>query len=155
MAIIRWNGGAIMAKMAAASALAVDRTMALCVQDAKDDHPIYPPASEPYERFAIRTAPGGLDDSIRIIEGARPDGLRINGQWGSLMNYALYLEIGTSRWGETAEERALQGGGNMSLIPPPLGPLMAPRPYLRPASDREYPLLATRIRQAFSGEEMV
>lgn len=152
MATLRWNGEKIAAKMAAATTLAIDRTMAECVSHAKDFHPAYPPASKPGERFANRTS--FLVNSIQILDGATLEGTTISGKWGSEANYALYLEIGTSISGPTAQERAEEAAGDMLLIPPPEGPLMAPRPYLRPALDIEYPLLAPRIRAVFSGGSM-
>jgi hypothetical protein len=149
MADLRWYGDEVMAKVATAAALGIDDTMAHCVERAKADHPSWPPPSDPYTRFANRTA--ALVNSIRILDDARLDAELVSGQWGADMNYALYLEIGTSTEGPTAEARALAARGNMSLITPAIGPLMAPRPYLRPASDDEYPLLASRIAAAFRG----
>jgi hypothetical protein len=147
-----WNGGIVADKMAAAAKLSIDHTMAECVTHGKDDHPGYPPASEPYERFANRT--GFQTGSIQILEDASPDGTVIGGQWGSDSNSALYLEIGTSEAGPTAEAREIAADGNMGLIPPPIGPLMAPRPFLRPAADIEYPQLAKRIGATYRGESL-
>jgi hypothetical protein len=152
MATLKWYGGIVADKMAAASTLGVDYTMAKCVSGAKDNHPAYPPASEPYTRFANRT--GFQTGSIQILDAAALDGKTVRGQWGSDSNYALYLEIGTSESGPTAEAREAAADGNMSLIPPPIGPLMAPRPSLRPASDVEYPQLAGRIGVLFRGETL-
>ena len=132
------------------SVLAVEKTMAECVSDAKSDHPVFPPASLPYERYANRT---GFETGAIRSNGATFDGRRTIGTWGAYANYALFLEIGTSVTGPTATEREIAGGGDMDAIPPPIGPLMAPRPFLRPASDKEYPKLATRIGAYFRGEE--
>ena len=68
MARIDWNGDAIAAKVAAAAQLGTDKTMAECVADAKANHPAFPPASKPYERYANRTA--FLTGSIRILDSA-------------------------------------------------------------------------------------
>jgi hypothetical protein len=151
MATIVWKGREVAAKMAAAAVLGVEKTMADCVSDAKADHPPFPPASLPYERYANRT---GFETGAIRSNGAKFDGRRAVGTWGAYTNYALFLEIGTSIAGPTATEREITGGGDMDAIPPPIGPLMAPRPFLRPAGDKEYPLLATRIGAAFRGEEM-
>lgn len=151
MAKIVWRGKEVAAKMAAASVLGVEKTISECVHDAAADHPPFPPASEPYERYANRT--GNETGAIRS-NGAEFDGRRTRGTWGAYTNYALFLEIGTSIAGPTATERESIGGGDMDAIPPPVGPLMAPRPFLRPAADKEYPLLGARIGAAFRGEEM-
>ena len=146
-----WRGDEVKAKVAAATMLAVDKTMSACVDDAKANHPGYPPASKPYEPYANRTATAV--GSIRISDFASANGFIISGEWGSAdVNYALFLEIGTSTSGPTAEERA--AGGLLNAIPPPIGPLMAPRPVLRPAADREYPLLGARIRAALAGTHL-
>ena len=149
MATVDWKGKQVAARVAAASVLGVEKVMADCVRDAKADHPPYPPASEPYERFANRTtfAVGAIRSN-----GAVFDGRRTVGTWGGYSNYALFLEIGTSREGPTATERMEAGGGDMDAIVPPIGPLMAPRPTLRPASDENYPKLATFIGAYFRGE---
>jgi hypothetical protein len=149
---LEWFGGLVADKMAAAATLSIDYTMAECVTHGKDNHPSYPPASEPYTRFANRT--GFQTSSIQILEDASLDGTLVGGQWGSDSGYALYLEIGTSESGPTAEAREAVAAGNMSLIPPPIGPLMAPRPYLRPATDIEYPQLAGRIGVVYRGESI-
>jgi hypothetical protein len=40
------------------------------------------------------------------------------------------------------------------MIQPAIGPLMAQRPFLRPAADRQYGFLAQRIGQSFRGETL-
>lgn len=150
MAKIDWKGKQVAAKVAAASVLGVEKTMAECVSDARANHPVFPPASEPYERYANRT---GFETGAIRSNGASFDGRKATGTWGAYTNYALFLEIGTSVAGPTATDREIAGGGDMDAIPPPIGPLMAPRPYLRPASDAEYPLLASRIAAYYNGQE--
>jgi len=76
---------------------------------------------EAKSRVPVRTAT--LQGSIRM-EPARPVGDLVVGRWGSFeVNYALWVEIGTHRSGA--------------------------QPYLRPAADHQYPLLAGYIRAAF------
>jgi len=158
MASLDWNGKRLAAKAAQASKLAVDRTMADCVADAAANHPGFPPASAPDERYANRT--GFQTATIRILDnadgipGAILDGDTVRGSWGALGNYSLFLEIGTSREGPTATDRELAAAGNMDAVPPPVGPLMAPRPFLRPAADRNYRMLRARIIAAFRGAQM-
>lgn len=149
MATLIWKGDEVLAKVKGAAKLGIDETMAACVEHAKDNHPGYPPASEPYTRFANRTA--HLVSSLQIIEDAQVDDDTIRGTWGSDAEEALYLEIGTSVEGPTAPDRAALGDLLEGTIPPPEGPLMAPRPYLRPAADDPsgYPSLARRIAEAF------
>lgn len=158
MATFSWNGRALLEKATEAAKAGIDRTMSECVDDARRGHEAYPPASQPGEKYANRT---GFDvQSIRILDnadgsvGATLEEGKVHGRWGSLSNIALFLEIGTSVAGPNAMEREDAAGGDMDAIAPPIGPLMAARPTLRPASDREYPLLRPRIGAAFRGEEM-
>lgn len=156
MARIEWHGDRVLAKVQAATEIGIDQTMAECVADAKTDHGTYPPASAPGEKYANRTA--HEVGAIQILEGPTGiagsglDGKIVRGRWGSLSNISLFLEIGTSVEGPTAFAREQAAGGNMNAVTPPDGPLMAPRPTLRPAADTHYPLLRSRIRAALQGE---
>lgn len=103
----RWLGGEVEAKVILASRLAIDQTTGAAVDQAKDNH-------------TWQNVTGTLEGSLQMRQAEVLPG-RIRGQWGSFtVNYALWLEIGTSR--------------------------MAAQPYLRPSADSEYPLLAGRIR---------
>lgn len=170
MATIHWNGPAVRARVAAAAAVGIDATMAACVRDAKRSH-------------GYMNRDGFLEASTQIVDLAAPEGPEIRGRWGATADYALFVEIGTSRIGPRALEREAADGGNMWAVPatqpadgvtvrqpftilPPgtmpgqddwvtvhrpshgTGPLMAQRPFLRPAADAEYPGLAARIRAA-------
>lgn len=170
MARFVWKGDEVRRRVAAAAAVGIEQTMADCVKDAAADHPPYPPASRPYERYANRT---GFNTGSLWLGPAEVEGTRVSGKWGDSSNYALFLEVGTSRVGPTAGERVEAADGNMDAIAPPrfaegesgvgwggfnqppdpsrerTGPLMAPRPYLRPAADRHYRTLAERIGVAF------
>ena len=172
MATIKWRGKQVAARMAAAAAVGVDRTMSECVHDAKRDH-----------EYVSRD--GFLEGSTMIIGRATLEGAVVKGSWGSTANYALLVEIGTSRIGPTAVTREQAGGGNMWQIPgtqpaegitvkqsftilPPgtmegqedwvtlhqpsegTGPVMAARPFLRPAADKNYPSLVRYIREAWA-----
>lgn len=81
---LKWNGDAIKRRMELATRVGVNRTMALCVGGAKEDHP-----------FTNRT--GTAEQSIRIAVAAEARGNRTVGIWGSVMNsYFKFLELGTN-----------------------------------------------------------
>lgn len=156
MASIEWNGQGVSARVRAAAAAGVDKTMSECVTDARSGHPAYPPASEPGERYANRT---GFDvASTDIQDHAHADVDRVHGSWGSTADYALFVEIGTSRESSgfpTAAQREAAGAGNADAIPPPSDPpRMAARPTLRPAADANYPKLPGWIGAAYRGERL-
>lgn len=171
MATIKWNGARVAARMAAAAAAGVDRTMAECVRGARREH-----------QYDDET--GFLTATTDILAPAHMDGTRVEGSWGSTADYSLFIEIGTSRVGPDATSREDAAAGNMwdvpaaqpspgvtveqgfTILPPGTmdgqedfvtlhrpsmgtGPLMAQRPWLRPAADREYGLLAARIGESF------
>lgn len=169
MARIEWKGKQVLAEMAAAATVGVDKTMGECVSTAKREHP--------YEDQT-----GFETGSIAVGEHAKAEGMKVSGTWGGYSNYSLFLEIGTSRIGATAQERAQEGGGNMWAIPDvkpglgepvrqaftivPLGDgefitrhvprvmrgnpgLVAPRPFLRPSADKNYRKLSGYIRAAY------
>lgn len=144
-----WNGEALKAKMRAAVIVAIDETMGMCVEESTRDHPEYPPASEPFFPWANRTK--ALTDSVRVLESAHPvSPWRVSGTWGADLDYSLFIEIGTSRQGPTATDRMIAADGDPNLIVPEIGPLMARRHAMVPASDRQYPQLALRIAEAFN-----
>ncbi len=146
---LTWKGDEIKRKMREASMLAIDQTLAECVKEAKDDHPAFPPVSEPFTPWANRTT--AMTRSVRIFSAATPSSPHtVTGSWGSDMRYALFLEIGTSRSGATAEARRIAAGGNPDLILPEIGPLMARRHAMIPATHKQYPRLAERIAIAFN-----
>jgi len=153
MATIDWKGKELLTRVAAAAAAGVDATMADAVAKARANHPGYPPASRPGQRFASRT--GFLENSIVISSEAKPDGLKVRGRWAAEANYALYVEIGTSRLGSgapRAREREALGGEVMWAVPGPAHPaLMAARFTLRPAASEAYRLLPARIAAVFRG----
>lgn len=145
---LTWNGDKILAKVTEATIVAHDFTMAAAVSQAKRLHPLW------------NNRTSFLEASISIEEPAVYTGHRVTGQWGATANYALYLEIGTSRQGSgapRAQVRVADANGDMSRILPPFplqDPLMRPRTWLRPSASVHYPLFAGRIGTAYRGEEL-
>ena len=105
MPLEQWNGDVIFRKTVEAARTAMDDTMARCVVEAK---------------IRVPTLTTTLQGSIEM-RPTRREGELLVGLWGSFqVNYAIYVEVGTSR--------------------------MSAQPYMRPAADHEYPLLPGRIR---------
>lgn len=78
-----WKGDEVVAKVEAATKLAIDQTTAAAVNRAKSEHP-----------WKNRT--GTLEGSLQM-RSARAEGLQIRGEWGSFdVNYAIFLELGTA-----------------------------------------------------------
>lgn len=109
MASIVWNGDAVFERVKAATLLGVDRTLAESSDHAKREH-----------EWVSKT--GFLEASIGILAPAHSEGLRVSGSFGALANYALFVEVGTSRIGITAVERTV-GSEGWWTIP---GPKPAP-----------------------------
>lgn len=157
VALIDWKGSEVREHVVEAARIGIDETMADAVRKARANHPHYPPASAPGERYASRTGDNVADITIKVP--ASHDGLHIRGVWGSTNHLSLYLEIGTSRKASgfpRAQERAAAAGGDMWAVPPPSEPpQMAARYTLRPAASMAYKLLPVRMGIAFRGEEML
>lgn len=108
---LRWRGKQIEKLVDQAAMFGIDKTMSRASIHSKNNHP-----------WRNRTTI--LEGSIRPVIDARKQGDRIVGVWGSVdVNYAIFLELGTSR--------------------------MPAFPYLRPAADAEYPDLPKHIRSAY------
>lgn len=104
-----WNGAEVLERVKAATLLGVDRTLAESADQAKRDH-----------EWASKT--GFLEASIGVLAPAHSEGLRVSGSFGALANYALFVEVGTSRIGMTAVQRTI-GSDGWWTIP---GPKPAP-----------------------------
>lgn len=135
---LKWNGKALTAKMKRAQIKGVNNTMALCVQDAKNNH-------------AWKNRTGVLEGSIDIAEGAHPEGAGIAGTWGSKgVVYALIHELGGTIRPVKAKALAIpQPDGSVRFVKQVTIP---PRPYLRPAADANYPKLPALIKKAFEAD---
>ena len=130
-----WRGKQVTAKMRAAQQDGVNRTMAACVTQAKGSH-------------GWKNRTGVLEGGIDVIDYAEPIADGVKGVWGVRdVVYALIHELG----GVIVPKRA-----KALAIPQPDGGVVFAQsvtipanPYLRPAADVQYPLLAGRIRKAF------
>ena len=85
MAELKWFGDDIKKKIVKASIMGVNRTMALCVAEAKGNH----------NGWQNRT--GAAERSIRIAHAAKEIGDHIIGIWGSVqVEYFFWLEFGSA-----------------------------------------------------------
>lgn len=138
-----WHGDKVKARVLKASQMGVNRTMALCVAEAKGTHP-----------FTNRT--GTAERSIRIARPATVSGDTVFGLWGSMqVAYFKFLEFGTKltrtrtgigqrmRLMKTGEFKRPQNAG----APPWNGGSWAPT--LRPVAAKVYPMLPKLVRQAY------
>ncbi len=105
MATLEWNGDAVFDRVRRAAEVGVDRTLAEAVSQAKHDH-----------RWVSRT--GFLEATIGIVDFAHSDGLTVKGAFGALANYALDVEVGTSRVGPTVFERVADSAGWWTIPSP-------------------------------------
>lgn len=149
-----WKGDEVRRHVAEASVIGVEATMEEGVAIARSGHPEFPPASAPDTRYANRTLE--LMGSTSVKDHAHLRGAKVVGVWGADANYALYVELGTSRkdsGAPRAQIRALRGPElgmwEITYPSPNEHPLMAPRYTLRPAADEAYRGLVRRIRTAY------
>ncbi|MEL7698650.1 hypothetical protein VO57_015415 [Citromicrobium bathyomarinum] len=150
---LKWNGDALSAKMRRAQIAGVNGTMALCVQDAKNDH-----------AWLNRT--GVLEGSIDIAEGATVVANGVEGTWGSKgVKYARIHELGGTIEHPGGTPYKIVDGGMAVFVSkddpeaanlPKTKPheiVVPARPYLRPAADTRYPELAKNVKAAFEAME--
>lgn len=132
---LKWNGKAVTAKMQAAQVTGVNQTMAACVTDAKSRHP-------------WQNRSGILEGGIDIANFAAPHAQGVKGTWGVRdVVYARAIEDGATIVPKRAKALAIpQADGSLRFASSVTIP---PYPYLRPAADRQYPLLPERIRKAY------
>ena len=127
-----WYGKKVSKKTEIATRVAMDKTMAACIAEAKKLVP-------------VKT--GLLQGSIRMKPTANLGG-RLIGYWGSFnVKYAIYVELGTKpHIIRPKNKKALYWPGAAHPVMVVHHPGTEKRPYLRPAADREYPLLRRRIK---------
>lgn len=131
-----WRGRAVSEKVKAAAIVGVNSTMAAAVRHAKSNHP--------WQNRSLR-----LERNIKISINAAPKGRGVSGTWGvTNVKYALALEKGATIVPVTAKALAIpQPGGGVVFVQKVTIPAY---PYLLPAADATYPLLAGKIRAAFN-----
>ena len=126
---VDWKGDEVFRATLRATQLAADETLALCVDDAKNNVPVV---------TAV------LQGSLRL-EPAEVKGSMVTGAFGSFdVNYALAVETG---------DRSLvgpQGAQTRESLPRSgKGKNTGNKNFLRNASDKEYPKFAGRIRNHY------
>tara|TARA_Y100000310_G_scaffold47500_3_gene44073 strand:- start:710 stop:1048 length:339 start_codon:yes stop_codon:yes gene_type:complete len=106
---LEWNGDRIKRLATQAAKWGIDATTAACVREAKNRVPV-----------VTATLQGSIE-----MRPAQQRGNDVVGIWGSFnVNYAIFVEMGTSR--------------------------MSGTPYLRPSADSQYPRLEGRIKRRFA-----
>lgn len=134
---LKWYGKAVTAKMEQAQIVGVNQTMAAASAEAKQNH-----------SWQNRT--GTLEGSIDIADYARAEKDGVRGTWGARdIAYARIHELGGTIRPKKAKALAIpdpKKAGGVILVQSVTIPA---RPYLRPAADKEYPKLASRIKKAF------
>ena len=137
----KWYGDKVQKDMARAAAMGINRTMALCVGHAKNNHP-----------WKNRTATA--EKSIKIAAAATP-GPRAIGIWGSTNNnYFASLELGSKPhpiYPKRGKVIAFTSRSGQKVVVKyvPKHPGNKPMPTLVPTSKKIYPLLPEQIKRAF------
>lgn len=142
---LNWKGEEVRARVEKAARVGINRTMALCVAESKENHP-----------FTNRT--GTAERSIKIAAAAKTTDNVTVGIWGSVMvNYFKYLELGTELTrGRTSIMQRI-GGASTTTKRPKKNSAALPwkggsfAPTLIPAAKKIYPTLLEHIKWAFAG----
>lgn len=140
-----WHGDDVRLRVERAARMGINRTMALCVAEAKENHP-----------FTNRT--GTAERSVRIAAAAKTtDGVTV-GIWGSVMvNYFKYLELGTELTRGRTSIFQRVAGSKTAVKKPKNNAAALPwnggswGPTLVPAAKKIYPKLLAQIKWAFAG----
>ena len=124
---LTWKGDELKRKTVRAARIAIDATMAACIQHARSNHGA---GAHGQQRFESQR--GDLERGTKIVQAARQERRTIRGRWGVVgVPQARRIELG------------FQGKDSLGRVfnQPPF-------PYLRPAAEVEYPKLAGRMRRA-------
>ena len=173
MARLTWNGDAIVTKVTEAAIAGTDATMDACVASAKTEHEWDSDSGELEGSIGVRqsaTVRGAtvvgrwgsdLPHALYMEIGTSRIGERVVPREEAGGGNMWQIPGPFPAMGVTVQQAftILPPGtmkdqaGWVTLDKPSkgTGPLIRQRPYLRPAADREYRLLATRIRVAFQG----
>ncbi|RVI59102.1 phage virion morphogenesis protein [Sinorhizobium medicae] len=134
---LKWYGKAVTAKMEQAQIVGVNQTMAAASAEAKQNH-----------SWQNRT--GTLEGSIDIADYARAEKDGVRGTWGARdIAYARIHELGGTIRPKTAKALAIPNPKKAGAVILVQSVTIPARPYLRPAADKEYPKLASRIKKGF------
>ena len=126
---VNWRGDELKRKLARAAMLAVDATMSAAIIHAKSGHGA---GAHGAGRFVTQS--GELERGTRIVQKAKLTRTGVVGRWGVRgVVYARRIELG------------FQGKDRLGRVIP-----TRPFPYLRPAAEKEYPNLRSRMRRAFA-----
>lgn len=176
MARINWKGRDVAARMAAAAQLGIDKTMSECVSTAKRDHPWV--NRDGFEEGSIRMGAATLKGrkvtgrwgayarySLFLEIGTSRIGATafMREQAGGGMMWAIpgpkpeegekvrqsFTILPPGSMDDQADWVTLRDRPSIGE-----GPLMAPRPFLRPAADLHYRRLRYYIGAAFRGESL-
>lgn len=174
MATLKWNGRSVKNRVAAASRMGVDKVTSECVSDARRDHPWK--SQTGFEDAAITMAPAVLEGNrvvgkwgayteyslwleigtSRIGPTAFEREASSDGMWtipGPKPEPGQRVEQGFT----ILPPGSMKGQEGFVTIDRPsegVGPLMEPRPFLRPAADMNYGFLAEWIGMAYRGEAL-
>lgn len=174
MATIVWRGDAVKRRVAAAAQMGVDKVDADCVADARREHPWK--SETGFEEGSITMAPAVLEgDRVRGRWGAYTEYSLALEIGTSRIGPTIFEREANSdgMWSIPAPkpEEGVTVVQPFTILPPGSmdgqegfvtihkpslgeGPLMHSRPFLRPAADMNYPLLASYIGRAYRGEEL-
>ena len=132
--MLKWYGEAIKRKVQVAQRRGINETMAGCLREAKS-------------RVPVRT--GLLQGSLRMIPAAVKAG-KVVGIWGSFqVDYARVVEFGMRPHVILpVNKKALYWPGALHPVKVVHHPGTKGKPFLRPAAEKEYPLLGQRIKRA-------
>lgn len=132
----KWRGKEVRDKVFRASARGIDSIMADCVSEAKAK-----------VKVVTATLQGGIQ-----MRPAKIIGSKVVGIWGVWnVAYALPVEVGTGPHIIVPRtKQALYWPGAEHPVKRVRHPGTKPSPYLRPAADRFYPRLTSRIRRFMS-----
>lgn len=164
----------IVAHAEAAAIAAVDRTLAEAARIAREEH-AYENRTGGLEASTQVTEPAHIDGSLHVAGrfGADPPALYVEIGTSRIGPTAVERSREGEMWDipDPQPQPGVTVRQSFTILPPGTmpgqeefvtlhqpsvgeGPLMEQRPFLRPAADRENPLLAARLAAAFQGTDL-